>query len=416
MGDAELAQLKGIAKASADLCGETTWGEMGTYYCLYTVGLMAHYYPVSFLFFSMLILQSRLKMFSKSCALLGMMYVVEQRLSLPTETACCSDLYFVATGAQTFKLLPALFLLLLGSRAFRDKSFTDSLDYAHSGQVAAFFQIFPSYALSLFDLFEQNLTLATFASLVLISAVTFGNYRSVMFLWLRRMFGRYCLVVGSFGLNLSFLYFDYTIRGAVRALCYCALREAWSVVASYEVECIYIEKQLVKCLSHGESCSHLLEESYTHPFLTLPPLWSRRRLHTRFCRAICKHADKIQTEDLVEYLNSLRSHDACASVKTGVLMLRSLLQTPRIDLFLAVHKYSPDYSLFLQPQCTFLECIRMKLSTDCADREVLQRIEEYLGRREANILFLVWGYQKAALGTVQRVSWSLFRDMTYYIA
>jgi hypothetical protein len=181
--------------------------------CLYSLGFLSHYHWVSFPLAAVLIVMARWKVFSKSCAIMGIAYLMEQRIRMERRGNCCGEDYFEDLGLQTAKLLPMFFLFLLSARAFRDESFTESLDHAHSSQVAAFFHIFPSYAFTLFDLFESNFTLATCASLVLISAVTFGNYRSVMFLSLRKLFGRYCMVVGSAGLNLLFLSFDSTIRG-----------------------------------------------------------------------------------------------------------------------------------------------------------------------------------------------------------
>lgn len=388
---------------------------------VHLIGVLSHYYWISFPLAALLIVLTRWKVFSKSCAVMGIAYVMEQRIRMDRKGNCCEDEYFQELGMQTAKLLPLFFLFLLSARAFRDESFTESLDHAHSSQVAAFFHIFPSYAFSLFDLFEANFTLATFASLILISAVTFGNYRSVMFLCLRRLFGRYCMVFGSAGLNLLFLYFDLTLGGIGRSLGYWAVRQAWSVVASYEVEAIFVEKQVERVLYRGGEdtgllCLQLLDESATHSFLRSPPLCARKKLQSRLLRLLWRHSDQLSLAFLCPCLELLHRNGAQVSNKTAVLMLRSLLRHPDVDLYLMINKFEVDYALPIQGSLRFVEAANREGMKGRTDWEVLAQIIGLVRRKEARLVGIIWLYKKKALGAVQRVSFGLIRDVSFYIA
>jgi hypothetical protein len=387
--------------------------------CLYSLGFLSHYHWVSFPLAAVLIVMARWKVFSKSCAIMGIAYLMEQRIRMERRGNCCGEDYFEDLGLQTAKLLPMFFLFLLSARAFRDESFTESLDHAHSSQVAAFFHIFPSYAFTLFDLFEANFTLATFASLVLISAVTFGNYRSVMFLCLRKLFGRYCMVVGSAGLNLLFLSFDSTIRGLGPSIGYWAVRQAWSVVASYEVEAIFVEKQVERVLDKcGEDvetqCLSLLKETTEHSFLKLPPEWARKKLQSRLLRLIWKHCTHMSV--LTPCLSLLHDNGAIPTRKITILMLRELLHRPDLDLYLLINQFGLDYALPVHGNLRFVEAVQREKIRGRADWEALEAIAGLIRRKEARLVGLIWLYQRKALGRLQLLTFGLLRDLTFYIA
>lgn len=388
--------------------------------CLYIIGFLSHYHWISYPLATVLIFTARWKVFSKSSALMGIAYLMEQRIRAERSGSCCEDAYFEDLGLQTAKLLPMFFLFLLGARAFRDKSFTESLDHAHSSQIAAFFHIFPSYAFTLFDLFESNFTLATFASVILISAVTFGNYRSVMFLCLRRFFGRYCMVVGSAGLNLMFLYFESTIRELGPSVGYWAVRQAWSVVASYEVETIYLEKQVGRVLARGgegveTQCLSLLSETTQHAFLRLPPVWARRKLQSRLLSLLWKHCTHIPAASLSPCFSLLHLNGALPSRKTTILMLRALLRSPNIDLYLLINQFKPDYSLPLHGELRFIEVAQRERARARPDWQALEAVAGLIRRKEARLVGLIWLYERKALGGLQRLTFGLLRDLTFYI-
>jgi len=62
-----------------------------------------------------------------------------------------------------------------------------------------------------------------------------------------------------------------------------------------------------------------------------------------------------------------------------------------------------------------LEVMQREKAKVRPDQEALEAIAGLIRRNEARLVGLIWLYERKALGGVQRLTFGLLRDMTFYI-
>jgi hypothetical protein len=385
------------------------------FHSVYILGVLFHHANLTATAFICLALLMRLKPINLSSALIGVFYAYDECMRFKTTMNCCSFVFYIELGEQVLRLIPPFTIGIFAALTYTTEG-NSPYYYSRTGQLAAFWQIFPSYLLTFFMLLHQYFVLSAWVAGLLLGIVTSSRPNSFLIQSLRSQIGHSAVFFGATCVNLMFLGLDCCIRTSPDMWKYFILRQVWCMLACLEFEVICFEAEIMKELKANRSQEKLLfqlKSSVDDSFFRMLPMKSRRRIYTRLFSIFGTHYNYFPEETLVQLLEICLSQGADPNYKkSGKLhVLEYLFYNFKPKVLILLDRFDFDYTCKLTNGRSFSEmaaAVKDSSETNAA-------VHAFVSRKLTDIGLITLAHRQQQLKGFNRLQTSVLLESFKYL-
>jgi hypothetical protein len=342
----------------------------------------------------------RIKPIHLSSVVIAVLYGLDECWSIKSPLSCCSSMYYLDLGEQLIKVLPLLSAVLLTSTNFLG-NFPQTYNYS-KGYPFAFWQIFPSYFLTVFMVMHKYNRLAALIAYLLIAMSSSALPNNWIVKYLRRRLGHSAVCIAAISLNCVFGLMDVYVRTPLDVLKQFTVRQIWCVLACVEFEFACCEADLLANLHSDSALALMLKKAAEDPCLKLLPKSKRSRLFTILYRSLCFNFAYFSEATLVQLLHICLAEGANVNCKrmNYLYFLQNLFFNYKPRVLLLLDKFHFDYTRKLANGKTFIEMASETKDSSQANAAIYS----FVRRRLNGVSFIVHAHRRQMLKGFDRLA------------
>mmetsp|Transcript_28552 Transcript_28552/g.50742 ORF Transcript_28552/g.50742 Transcript_28552/m.50742 type:complete len:408 (-) Transcript_28552:23-1246(-) len=383
---------------------ELTFLAYAKFNIIYTLGYLCdHAYSTSLALIIIAFLL-RPRPINLSSALIGVFYALDECLRFKSTMKCCSFVYYHDLGEQVLRLIPPYTIGIFVAFTYISEIIYPYY-YSRTGQLAAFWQIFPSYLLTFFMLMHQYFVLSAWVAGLLIGIVTSSRPNSFLITSLRSQLGHTAVFFAATCVNFMFICLDCCVRSPFDMWKFFALRQLWCMLACVEFEIICFEADFLKELKSHRSEQKLismLKRSVEDPFFIMLPIVRRKRVYSRLFSIFSQYYNYLSEETLVEMLDICLSQGVNPNYKSSskAHVLEYIFYNFKPRVLILLDRYHFDYTIKLANGKSFLE---MAISVkDTSENNAA--IYSYVRRKLTDCSFILFAHKTKHLKGLNKLN------------
>lgn len=382
---------------------------------LYLLGYLCHHAIVTSVVIISCAFLLKLRPINMSSTLIGVFYAFDECMRFKTTMECCSYVYYLELGEQVLQLIPPYTIGIFVAYTYISE-INDPYYYSRTGQLAAFWQIFPSYLLSFFMLMHHYFVLSAWVAGLLIGIVTSSRPNSFIIQSLRSQLGHSAVFFAATCVNFMFICLDCCVRSPFDMWKFFALRQLWCMLACLEFEIICFEADFLKELKGSRSepkLIRLLKRSVEDPFFSMLPEARRKRVYSRLFSIFGQYYNYLSEESLVELLEICLSQGANPNYKSSrkLHVLEYIFYNFRPRILILLDRYHFNYSVKLANGKSFVEMATALKDTT----ETNAAIFTFVMRKLTDISFIIFAHKRQHLKGFNQLNHSVMAESLKYL-